>query len=351
MWSETAQSEATSVDESKGVNRDFETPQDCWKAITPQIPASWRVSQWDERPRRFVDGKDVGDTVAWLSGPEGHPVPIRFSQIGSVVLEIEDGERFRRFDKVKPVVSLVADAFPHEEWEEFVADLNTHDLEVLSAEKPNGELSFDFETMRRAAQNRSATEMGRYETDAILQAPQIPTILDGRLERCLRGFDAATDPIVGVVKTHRQIYLHPAGLHLVYTLNPGQRTPVFLLCERQVQHGEHAGDWQGENLPVASWYLRLCGNEGGLPSWGYVRVEVAWAWFQKRNGNTDRLTSEGREWVDQISQTIFEYRCRDKGYGRAAVSLDPIVRAEETLGALFQPSSVLVSRFYRLTGL
>lgn len=98
-----------------------------------------------------------------------------------------------------------------------------------------------------------------------------------------------------------------------------------------------------EKLPVVSWYVRLSGSAGTTPNWGLVRVEASLQWFE----------ASGRDWgfVDRLSRTIIEYRCRERSYGRAAVSLHPIVRAEESLGALFSATGALVSRFYRLAGL
>ena len=55
--------------------------------------------------------------------------------------------------------------------------------------------------------------------------------------------------------------------------------------------------------------------------------------------------------MDLLSATLYQYRCRRDDYGRAAVSLHPIVRAEESLGALLQPMNRVISQFYRLSGL
>src|SRR5205823_9895437 len=46
---------------------------------------------WSHRPTRFVDGKDAGQTVAWLRSPEGYPIPVRLAQIGAIVMRNEDG--------------------------------------------------------------------------------------------------------------------------------------------------------------------------------------------------------------------------------------------------------------------
>jgi hypothetical protein len=117
-------------------------------------------------------------------------------------------------------------------------------------------------------------------------------------------------------------------MQLLYQLGVGQRTPIFSLPK--------------EKLPVISWYLRLSGS-GVTPNWGLVRIEVPMQWFE----------SHGCDWdfVDQLSRTIYEYRCRERSYRRAAVSLHPIVRAEESLDSLFSPTSAITNQFYRLTGL
>lgn len=334
--------DVASEDLTQATELDAEMPRAAWEAITPDVPDDWRVSDWPERPIRFVDGSDKGDTVAWLRGPLGHPIPIRFSQIGSVVVEIVAGERFRTFDICEPVVSLVADAFEWDEVESFALDLQRNGMRLLSAKPPDGKLSYDFETMRKAAQNRSNDEMGVLEGLAISQAPNVATVVDGRLEPRRRGFDPKSSPLVGVIKSHREIYLHPGGLQLLYSLSAGQRTPIFHILKTRSKT-ETGTELKDVGLPVASWYLKLAGGEGAMPTWGYVRVEVALEWFEN---HPNRF-----EWANYLSRALCEYRCRDQSYGRAAVSLDPIVRAEELLAATFEAHRSLVNRFYRLTGL
>ena len=63
------------------------------------------------------------------------------------------------------------------------------------------------------------------------------------------------------------------------------------------------------------------------------------------------LKEAGVDFVNQLSLAIYDYRCRERSYDRAAVSLHPIVRAEESLSALFSSMGSLTNRFYRLTGL
>ena len=210
----------------------------------------------------------------------------------------------------------------------FGAALQAHGMRLANAELPEGGPTWDLERMRKAAQNRSNDEMGVLEEMALAIAPQVPTIVDGRLEPRAGGFDPTCDPVFGVVKSHRKNYLHPLGMQVLYRLLPGQRTPAFTLPD--------------EKLPVITWYLRLSGGPGTMPNWGVVRVEAPLRWFEAQGS-----------WgvVDRLSRAIYVWRSRQASYGRAPVSLHPIVRAEELLGALFTSHGALTSRFYRLTGL
>jgi hypothetical protein len=305
---------------------DYEVPRDNWEAV--DLPGDWRIGDWDACPIRYVDGKDVGETVAWLRAPGGYPVPIRLSQIGGVVVRLVNGECRREFVVVDKVVSMVADLFPWDEVESFAADLQENGFRLLPAQPPDNRPSYDFEKMRKAAQNRSNDEMGVLEEAVLAQNPGVPTVVDGRLEPRIGGFDP-DQPVFGVVKTHHKNYLHPIGMQLLYQLEPNQRTPVFRLGSGR--------------LDVVSWYVRLSGGAGATPNWGLIRVEAPRLWFESR----------AQDWslVNRLSRTFCEYRCREAGYARAPVSLHPIVRAEESLGSLFYPATLLTHRFYRLTAL
>jgi len=311
------------------IDLDYQQKQDAWKAINCNSRGNWRPEDWPERPIRFVDGKDVGQTIAWLRAPGGYPVPIRLSQIGSVTMRIADGECRREYQIVERVVSMVVDPFPWYEVESFASALQAHDFRLLPAYPPDGTLSYDFEKMRRATQDRSKDEMSLLEEAAIAQSIFEPTVIDGRLEPRSEGFDLVESPIFGVIKTHYRNYLHPLGMQVLYGLEVGQRTPVFGI--------------QLEKLSVLSWYIRLAGDFASFPNWGYIRVEVSKRWFEARGHSWD--------WIDRLSQTIYAYRSRERSYERAPVTLHPIVRAEESLGALMTHTGILSNRFYHLTGL
>ena len=301
-----------------------------WEPINLSTSPNWKLSNWHERPTHFIDGKDVGETVASVRSPSGQLVPIRLSQIGSIIMRVENGECRRSFEVVERVVSMAVDLFPWTEVESFAAALQDNGFRLLPVRPPGGISSYDFETMRKRTQNRSNTEMQALEETAISHSEGEPTVIDGRLQSRMGGFDIDESPVFGVIKTQRQNYLHIKGIQVLYGLEAGQRTPVFTISRGR--------------LPVVSWFVRLSGGGGGTPSTGIVRVEASKSWFEKYHRHN-------WDFVDKLSRTVYEYRCRERSYGRAAISLHPIVRAEESLGSLFQPLSILSNRFYRLTQL
>jgi hypothetical protein len=73
-----------------------------------------------------------------------------------------------------------------------------------------------------------------------------------------------------------------------------------------------------------------------------VRVELPRGYFE-------RMVTEDADYVDRLAVTLHAHRTRRAEYGRAAVTLDPVLRAEESLGALFSPMQQIQSQYYRLT--
>jgi hypothetical protein len=280
---------------------------DRWQAIAPLAEPGWSAAGWPERPVRFVDGKDVGDTVGWVRHPNGPPLPVRLSTVGGVAVRVADGACHREQARVERVVTMVTEPFA--------------DAEVAW---------WDMETMRNVVAGRSRNHMSTLEGAMIAGGGEEPTIVDGPLYRVSGGLHA--DALVaGVIKTHHQRYLHDQGMRVLYDLPCGWRTPLFAMSTT--------------HLDVISWYLRLSGTPETMPSWGIVRVELPARWFMAR------ARTEALAYVERLSRFLVAYRCRDSGYARASVSLHPIVRAEELLGALFPPLSLLMQRFCRLTGL
>src|SRR5262245_48590786 len=314
--------------DSSGALLDFEVPLDRWAAVP--VPAEGLPD--GAAPRRFVDGCHAGQTVAWLSDPDGHPVPVLLAEIGGVCLRRVGRLLAREFAAVERVAALVADPFPLADVESLAAQLAGAGFRLLPAAPPEDDAgrrrpTFDFEAMRNQTRNRVNYEMEALEELAACQDRDSPTLIDGRLGR-FHDPGLARRPIVGVIKQQRESYLHPLGWRVLLGLEPGQRTPAFAV--------------ESKELAVLSWYLKLEGARGALPNWGVVRVEVPLQRFHDQGGDFDA--------VGRLSRTVLGMRCRRSSYARGPVSLDPIVRAEESLKALMTPPSALAQRFYRLAG-
>lgn len=309
---------------------DIECHPDQWSAIDVANIDNWKPGQWLHSPVRYIDGKDVGQIIAWIRSPEGYPVPIRLSQVGGVAMRIVDGDIRREFYQTEKVVAMPADFFPADEVESFALALQEHGFRLLTAMLTKMEYLTSYDRLRGIADQRTREAMLTLEEAAIAHDAGVPTIVDGALDMHAGGFNKDTCPVFGVIKRHFRNYLHSTGQLLLYDLDAGQRTPAFVIRREQ-------------RPPLLSWYVKINNDAGITPDSGYVRVEVAYDWFDKQDMNWD--------FANLLSRVLYEYRCRQKSYSRAAVSLHPIVRAEESLGAVFCPETSLYQRFYHVTNI
>src|SRR5262245_58002772 len=76
---------------------DYEVSSTQWQCIEPALLINWRPADWGECPIRFIDGKDVGETVAVLRAPGGYSVPVRLAQVGATAIRTENDVCRREF--------------------------------------------------------------------------------------------------------------------------------------------------------------------------------------------------------------------------------------------------------------
>ena len=318
---------------SDAVARDYELTQNAWKPL-----AGARLDRrWNLRPQRFVSAKDAGRTVTYITSREGFRVPVRLAQVGGLALETQicDGQTLlkREAASAARVVCFMADLFAWPEIERLAAELHRYDFEFwplsgAKIETQSGAGAFDFELMRQANFNRTREAKWAHQRAALCADTSRPTVLDGSLKPFMAtlGDDF---PVVGIVKTHPQNYLHSLGWRTFYDLKAGQRTPAFII----------------EHQPgVVSFYVRLCTYGGDSPARGVVRAEVTRAFFE------GQMRGEFG-YLDQLAAALCDFAARDAANTQAPNTLAPLARAETLLGALFTPSEPLMSRFYRLARL
>ncbi len=324
-------------DEKKtSLDRTVEFPEAGWRAVViPEAPV------WDgEFPVRFIDGSHTGQPVLCVRSAQGWPIPLVLSEVGAVALRSVGRGFEREFVAVDRVLSFVADPFPWEDVEAFAADLANKPelrLRVLPANLPDfGKHSpFDYEVMRSQARGRAQQEMANLERLALAIDRTSATLVDGPLSRVAGNPPAGSPLLVGIAKMQAASYLHDEGWRTLLTLRPGQRTPVFKIVG--------VGGTNEGRISVATWFLKLSGGTQLAPNWGYVRVEVPWSQFAEK-------FPQDFAFVNRLSRWLIDARCRTSSYARMPVSLEPIVRAEDSLKPLFTPFPVLVNRLYRTAG-
>jgi len=87
-----------------------------------------------------------------------------------------------------------------------------------------------------------------------------PLFIDGSIASCDR---VASSPVaVGVIKSHRTLYVSGAAMRVVQSLPKHHRSSVLRV---EAYH----------RRAVASWYLRVRDASGQDPMWGLLRVEIA----------------------------------------------------------------------------
>ena len=94
---------------------------------------------------------------------------------------------------------------------------------------------------------------------------------------------ASASCTVGVVKSHRTLYVEGEALERVLALRRGERSSAFRITSAR---------WS----PVASWYLRVRDPAGHDPLWGLVRLEAA----DDRGESREQLTAR----ADRLSRWI-----------------------------------------------
>ncbi|HEY7395820.1 MAG TPA: hypothetical protein VH559_13290, partial [Gemmatimonadaceae bacterium] len=92
---------------------------------------------------------------------------------------------------------------------------------------------------------------------------------------------ARSSAAIGVVKSHRALYVSGAALAVVLALRERERSSVFLVSSER-------------RASVASWYLRIRDPRGRDPMWGLVRVEMA---SGSKGADLTRRADEVSRWI------------------------------------------------------
>jgi hypothetical protein len=139
-----------------------------------------------------------------------------------------------------------------------------HAIDTFADDALPGALRHPQECTARAltAVQRAREDAERTLLEEWLASGEGPVMVDGGISGCAAAARGEGHAAVGVVKSHRTLYVADDALPLVLGLREGERTTAFGIASPR-RH------------PVASWYLRLRASDGRSPLFGLVRVEVA----------------------------------------------------------------------------
>jgi hypothetical protein len=217
---------------------------------------------------RAVPGPPVAGFAAFLDGIQrsqviahAGTVPIVHGAIAAAVRRRE-GRRLRTWAEPIVAEALYApiDALPPALAEALrarcpVVDPMTGDAAGGTACHPQ-----EFTARALTAVQRAREEAERELLDHWVTEESAPLLVDGGISGSAA---AARSPwAVGVVKSHRTLYVGGDTMGLVLGLREGERTTAVGLSSPR-------------RSPVASWYLRLRDATGRSPLFGLVRVEIA----------------------------------------------------------------------------
>lgn len=287
-------------------------------------------------PRRFVDGSIGSRTVASFT-VDGLPRPAVLATVGAMALTLEPSSRILRREaggvRCETVLCILSNGLSAASLDQLADGLSL--LEIGLVATASQDVDVDFEVLRRRCFDFAKRRMEAAERAVLLEDPGTPAAVDGLLERRLTTASSQRMPAYGVVKRQLRRYLPDALVPVLYGLDAGERTPAFLLA---TEHGE-----------FISWYVRLTANSfsargiGAGPSHGIVRLSVARGYAEERFRNPAERFAE----ISAVSGAMVALRHRQRSYGRAAVSLEPIVRVEDELHAVMPDIAQTTARLHR----
>lgn len=203
----------------------------------------------------FLDGTQASRVVQYVGG-----IPVVHGTVAAVV-RVRRDRRMRTWREplasraLYAPLALLADAARAALMRSGIDVFDTGASRDLESVHP---FALQEAALQSVQRHRSALE--RELAEAWVRAGEGDLFVDGGISE---SETVATSPaVVGVVKSHQQLYVHGDDLPAVLGLRYRERTSVTRVSPRT-------------RAPVASWYLRLRDSTGRDPLWGLVRVEVA----------------------------------------------------------------------------
>jgi hypothetical protein len=230
----------------------------------------------------FLDGTQESQVLAWTG-----PAPIVYGRVAaSVRVRVER----RLVTWGEPLVERrIYAPLAYTERESLEQAFPPPALVDTAAPDESGEIPKPHPTLllerARSAVSRDREQLERRLAERWCDAETRPLLIDGGIGASEAVAQAPC--AVGVVKSHRTLYVDGPALDIVLALAKGERSTVIRIAPRG-------------RSSVLSWYLRLRDHAGHDALWGLVRVEVADTERLASSADPERVTAR----ADQVSRWI-----------------------------------------------
>jgi hypothetical protein len=177
------------------------------KARTRQLSYEMPLSQWRgipcqgepaHPPRRFIDGSIFSRTVAVFT-VDGRRRPAILASVGALALHL-NGRRLERHPgslRLETILCLISNGIPAEDVRTLAEGVEETGLRLVTSETT--ELTADFEVLRRRTWDLAKQRMENAERGVLLDDHEVPSVVDGLLERRLVTVTSQEMPVFGVV--------------------------------------------------------------------------------------------------------------------------------------------------------
>ncbi|HET7583899.1 MAG TPA: hypothetical protein VFK13_03275 [Gemmatimonadaceae bacterium] len=203
----------------------------------------------------FLDGTQESELLGWRGG-----APIVLGHVGAVIRLRADRRLVTwRRPRIERAIYAPWSYTPKAPWRERLPEMSLVDTSFDDDGAPVVRHPAAF--LERAS---AAVQAARERAELALArewctAESRPLLVDGSISM---EAVAHSTVAVGLIKSHRTLYVNADAVPVVFALRAGERTSVIRITPRA-------------RPSVLSWYLRMREPAGGDPLWGLVRVEVS----------------------------------------------------------------------------
>ena len=280
---------------SAAPNVDVEVAAQAWRPLRPEVDVAANVL--------FVDGVRRVDANIWIDRPGDLPVLGVCATYAAGAVRCCEGTANIEAARVERGLFSSAPGT-----EDVVTSIAAYRVRAVSGETP--------EELWLGVQQR----MGELEREITVGlSPADLVVVDGPLTG-----RAHVPGAVGLVKTHRVMYLPPALRPVLADVAAGERTPLFVTTTVWSRY---------------SWYFRLPGSSGyGLA--GVVRCEAS----------ADLPVGEAAQWADLVTVTLPRFASSAHKDPRAPQNLYPIGGLERALRRRLGDQHLLYRSLRRASG-